>query len=197
MNPLIELILEHKEEAGALLGVPLLLSAKYLRKLYKQAFKCKRPMPGCKLKDLHEIMKSVDRYIVEILVEVSNSYDDDLEELLKKSDQAYTVDYIESCKKMYRTVIEAAFSVGRQEFYRMFYENNLPKKNTSSYNKMVDDRFDYIYDLVWREFDSRYSSSLIITIENRRDRMKQGKERMKKEFFVPTIEYWYELRAAA
>lgn len=197
VTDLTSFLVEYKEELGAILGVPLLFSAKYLRKKYRNIFRCKRPIPGCKLKDLHEIMKSVDRYMVEIIVEVSNTYDEDLEELLQREKHNYTTEYVESCKKMYRNVVEISFAVGREEFYRMFYENHLPKKNTSSYVKMIDDRFSYIYDLIWREFDRRYSSVFIITIDNRREKMLEGRQRMKELFFVPTIEYWYELREAA
>lgn len=222
MNPLIreliEYAIEHKEE-GAILGTPLLFIAKYYKQIKKKLLKSDLPT----LKQFIKIFADVYEHMSIIIVDVSNTYDIDLDDFIlnlrkiisdeiervksssmplkekeveieKIKQKDYTEEQIAASKKTYRAIMWASFFPALIQFFYFFATTtDWPKKNSEEYNILIRDKHNFLYKLIWNEFDSYYSRLFIITIEGRRKRMEQGYDDME-DIFRKVVKYWYNIR---
>lgn len=143
---------------------------------------CEGSVRHCVSEQNKIIMKESRLQIDTVKNQITESYKQDLDKWIESNPNKYSHEHVEQCKIMYGVIMDGSFLYMERKLDDMVSNNHWPKSSSKNFNKWANKVFENIWSETWKYFDNAFEAFLILTIDSRRARNKDGKEEMRQLF---------------
>ena len=181
---------------GFLVVLPLSLGAPVYAFIWvKSRFKrgaCEGDLNHCNSWQMEKATTEIQDQVDTVKSYIHETYCKDVDDHLKESGMQYHESYIQACKDLYGTIVDASFVYMERKLISKVRKNHIPPSDSKKFDQYIEKLFSHCWNMTWDYFDKAYSSLFILTIESRREANLKGKPLMKEMFralFITIEEY--------